>query len=104
MELYLANQDTQFILYKPIKVRHSSVGLRIFHTSCLCNWFSWSRFQNNIVSSFAKLQTMVNEKYETEDQLLIGCPTPEQVSVLLSSTILSKKHSTSDNPLKEVEG
>lgn len=77
MELYLANQDTQFILYKPIK--------------------------NNIVSTFSKLQTVLNENYQTEDQLLIGCPTPEQISVLLSSTILSKKHCINNDLLKEAD-
>ncbi|XP_065202553.1 conserved oligomeric Golgi complex subunit 3 [Planococcus citri] len=69
MELYLANPDTQFILYKPIK--------------------------NNIISSFAKMQAVLGENYDTEEQLLIGCPTPEQISVLLSSTLLSRKISTS---------
>ncbi|KAK7603161.1 hypothetical protein V9T40_003160 [Parthenolecanium corni] len=67
MELYLANPDTQFILYKPIKT--------------------------NIISTFTKMQNIISENFEKDDQLLIGCPSPEQITVLLSSTILSKKNS-----------
>ncbi|XKL61877.1 hypothetical protein PGB90_001710 [Kerria lacca] len=68
MELYLANPDTQFILYKPIK--------------------------NNIVNTFSKMHALIIENYTMEDQLLIGCPASEQISVLLSSMILSKKINT----------
>lgn len=41
------------------------------------------------------MQAVLGENYNTEEQLLIGCPTPEQISVLLSSTLLSRKISTS---------
>lgn len=69
----------------------------------LINYYILSS-QNNIVSTFSKLQTVVNENYQTEDQLLIGCPTPEQVSVLLSSTILSKKRCINNDLPKEADG
>lgn len=39
------------------------------------------------------MQNIISENYEKDDQLLIGCPSPEQITVLLSSTILSKKNS-----------
>lgn len=51
--------------------------------------------QNNITSAFAKMQAILSENYDTEQQLLIACPTPEQISVLLSSTLLTRKISTS---------
>lgn len=41
------------------------------------------------------MQAVVEENYDTEEQLLIACPTPEQISVLLSSVLLSRKMSTS---------
>ena len=57
--------------------------------------YEYFTFQNNIISSFAKMQAVLGENYDTEEQLLIACPTPEQISVLLSSTLLSRKISTS---------
>uniref|UniRef100_A0A1B6E5D0 Conserved oligomeric Golgi complex subunit 3 C-terminal domain-containing protein n=1 Tax=Clastoptera arizonana TaxID=38151 RepID=A0A1B6E5D0_9HEMI len=63
MQLYLANRDTEFILYRPIK--------------------------NNIVGSLTKLQNVLNtSNYSAEDRMVIGCPTPEQVTILLSSASL----------------
>lgn len=49
--------------------------------------------QTNIISTFTKMQNTIGENYDTDDRLLIGCPSPEQITVLLSSTILSKKNS-----------
>lgn len=63
MQLYLANKDTESILYRPIK--------------------------NNVVSHFANLQQhLVTEGYTAEDMLMVACPTPEQVLVMLSSASL----------------
>ncbi|XP_054268663.1 conserved oligomeric Golgi complex subunit 3 [Macrosteles quadrilineatus] len=64
MQLYLANRDTEFILYRPIK--------------------------NNIVGTLSRLQNILsnNNGYTNEDRIMIACPTPEQVAVLLSSASL----------------
>lgn len=74
MQLYLANRDTEFILYRPIK--------------------------NNIVGALSRLQHLLSSNgYSADDRLLIGCLTPEQVSILLSSASLlasneQRKHSS----------
>uniref|UniRef100_A0A1B6LLU1 Conserved oligomeric Golgi complex subunit 3 n=1 Tax=Graphocephala atropunctata TaxID=36148 RepID=A0A1B6LLU1_9HEMI len=64
MQLYLANRDTEFILYRPIK--------------------------NNVVGSLSRLQNVLsnNNGYTNEDCIMVACPTPEQVAVLLSSASL----------------
>nr|XP_018911468.1 PREDICTED: conserved oligomeric Golgi complex subunit 3 [Bemisia tabaci] len=80
MSLYLANPDTQFILYRPIK--------------------------NNVIGTFSKLsQLLLNNDYSEDDRLLIGCPSAEQVSVLLSSAALThRKISTaSDSGARRIE-
>ncbi|RZF45908.1 hypothetical protein LSTR_LSTR008285 [Laodelphax striatellus] len=76
MQLYLANRDTEFIIYRPIK--------------------------NNIVATLSKLQQLLSSStsvYTPEDRIVIACPTPEQVTILLSSTSLvaAQKSSTSDD-------
>ncbi|XP_050530557.1 conserved oligomeric Golgi complex subunit 3 [Daktulosphaira vitifoliae] len=66
MTLYLANSDTQLVLYRPIK--------------------------NNILNIFTRIQQfLVTNNYTQEEQQLISCPTPEKVSVLLSSSYTSVK-------------
>lgn len=62
LQLYLANKETEFILFKPVK--------------------------NNICAAFTQLHQILNKYYNAEDLLLIGCPLPEQISVMLSSTTL----------------
>lgn len=62
MQLYLANKETEFILFKPVK--------------------------NNICAAFTQLHQILNKYYNAEDLLLIACPLPEQISVMLSSTTL----------------
>ncbi|PSN56138.1 Conserved oligomeric Golgi complex subunit 3 [Blattella germanica] len=63
MQLYLANRETEFILFRPIK--------------------------NNVVAGFVQLQQLLTSGgYTSDDLLLAACPTPEQVSVLLSSASL----------------
>ncbi|XP_046384307.1 conserved oligomeric Golgi complex subunit 3 [Ischnura elegans] len=66
LRLYLANRETEFILFRPIK--------------------------NNVVGSFAQLQQILNASYTAEEKLLVGCPTPEQASVLLSSSMVTISH------------
>ncbi|KAM3959001.1 conserved oligomeric Golgi complex subunit 3 [Aphomia sociella] len=63
MQLYLANKETEFILFRPIR--------------------------NNVVGYFVQIeQTLSNAGYTYEDTLIVACPTPEQVSVFISSASL----------------
>ncbi|KAK2188450.1 hypothetical protein NP493_132g06036 [Ridgeia piscesae] len=60
MTLYLANRDTEYILFKPIK--------------------------SQILNSFQQLITILEANYSEEDQQIIGSPTLEQINLLLTST------------------
>ncbi|CAH1639497.1 unnamed protein product [Spodoptera littoralis] len=63
MQLYLANKETEFILFRPIR--------------------------NNVVGYFVQIeQLLTNAGYNYEDTLIVACPTPEQVSVFISSASL----------------
>lgn len=60
MLLYLANKDTEFILFRPIR--------------------------NNCISAFVKLeQLLTTNGYTKDDMIITSCPTPDQISILLSS-------------------
>ncbi|KAF7271010.1 hypothetical protein GWI33_016070 [Rhynchophorus ferrugineus] len=64
MQLYLANKETEFILFRPIK--------------------------NNIINAFIQMEQIVQKGgYTTDDQLLIACPTPEHVNILICSVSLT---------------
>lgn len=63
MQLYLANRDTEFILFKPIRA--------------------------NVLSTFSKVQNIVTENYNEDDRIIIACPSQEEVSALLSSLFKS---------------
>lgn len=67
MQLYLANKETEFILLRPIK--------------------------NNISAAFAQLYQLLSKYYTSEELLLIACPLPEQISVILSSSSLVQNKS-----------
>ncbi|XP_052004439.1 conserved oligomeric Golgi complex subunit 3-like isoform X1 [Xyrauchen texanus] len=58
MSLYLANRDTEFILFKPVR--------------------------NNIQQVFQRLHALLQEEYSGEDLQIIACPSMEQISLLLS--------------------
>ncbi|XP_056436220.1 conserved oligomeric Golgi complex subunit 3 [Gadus chalcogrammus] len=58
MSLYLANRDTEFILFKPVR--------------------------NNIQQVFLKAHALLQEEYSGEDLQIIACPSMEQVNLLLS--------------------
>ncbi|XP_078613274.1 conserved oligomeric Golgi complex subunit 3-like isoform X1 [Branchiostoma floridae x Branchiostoma japonicum] len=58
MALYLANKDTEFILFKPIKM--------------------------NVQTSFQQLHDIVVENYPEDDQQIISCPSPDQVHLLMA--------------------
>ncbi|XP_046966981.1 conserved oligomeric Golgi complex subunit 3 [Vanessa cardui] len=63
MQLYLANKETEFILFRPIR--------------------------NNVVGYFVQLeQILSNSGFTYDDLLIVACPTPEQVSVFISSASL----------------
>lgn len=58
MSLYLANKDTEFILFKPVR--------------------------NNIQQVFQRLHALLQEEYSGEDLQIIACPSMEQINLLLS--------------------
>ncbi|KAJ8871599.1 hypothetical protein PR048_027926 [Dryococelus australis] len=59
MQLYLANRETEFILFRLIR--------------------------NNVAASFVQLQqVMSNGSYSSDDLLVIGCPSPEQLLQAIS--------------------
>ncbi|XP_038049939.1 conserved oligomeric Golgi complex subunit 3-like isoform X2 [Patiria miniata] len=60
MSLYLANKDTEYILFRPVK--------------------------GNVQQAYQQLEVLVKENYPEEDQQIIGCPTMEQVNLLLSAS------------------
>uniref|UniRef100_A0A336LNT1 Conserved oligomeric Golgi complex subunit 3 n=1 Tax=Culicoides sonorensis TaxID=179676 RepID=A0A336LNT1_CULSO len=63
MQLYLANKDTEFILFRPIR--------------------------NNIINAFVRLeQLLVTNCYSKDDLTICGCPSADQISVLLSNASL----------------
>ena len=77
MQLYLANKETECILFRPIK--------------------------NNVVAAFTQLLQILSTCYNAEDLLLIACPLPEQVSVMLSSSSLSQGKSLEEQKTQEQE-
>ena len=64
LQLYLANRETECILFRPIK--------------------------NNVVAAFTHLSQLLSTNYGTEELLLIACPLPEQISIMLSSSSLAQ--------------
>ncbi|KAB0801537.1 hypothetical protein PPYR_05891 [Photinus pyralis] len=71
MQLYLANKETEFILFRPIKI--------------------------NIMNAFMQIETILETaKYSHEDQLIVACPTPEQANVLICSVSLASEQDSQD--------
>ncbi|XP_073255255.1 conserved oligomeric Golgi complex subunit 3-like [Porites lutea] len=58
MALFLANKDTEYILFKPVKAK--------------------------VQDYYKQMNDMVMETYSVEDQQIIGCPSIQQVSLLLA--------------------
>uniref|UniRef100_A0A672SJM3 Conserved oligomeric Golgi complex subunit 3 n=1 Tax=Sinocyclocheilus grahami TaxID=75366 RepID=A0A672SJM3_SINGR len=58
LSLYLANKDTEFILFKPVR--------------------------NNVQQVFQRLHALLQEEYSGEDLQIIACPSMEQINLLLS--------------------
>lgn len=64
MLLYLANKDTEFILFRPIR--------------------------NNCIGAFVRLeQLLTTNGYTADDMIITACPTADQISVLLSNASLA---------------
>lgn len=64
MSLYLANPDTEYILLRPVKTQ--------------------------IQNSFEQLLQLIRVNYTEEEQIIIACPSLEQVSIMLSPSVISK--------------
>jgi len=60
MSLYLANKDTEQILFKPVK--------------------------NNIQQTYQELIVLIRDQYSEEDLQIIACPSQEQISLLISTS------------------
>lgn len=58
MALFLANKDTEYILFKPVKAK--------------------------VQEYYKQMNDLVTETYSEEDQQIIGCPSIQQVSLLLA--------------------
>lgn len=68
MQLYLSNKDTEFILFRPIR--------------------------NNVISAFVRLEQMLSTNgYSKDDLIIAGCPSPDQISILLSNASLEAETS-----------
>lgn len=59
MSLYLANRDTEQILFKPVKTK--------------------------VLAAYESLNQIIKTTYSEEDQLIIACPSVEQANVVLTS-------------------
>ena len=59
LHLYLCNKETEFILFRPIR--------------------------NEVMITFMGLRQIVSSEYTSDENLIIGCPSQEQVAMLLAS-------------------
>ena len=64
MQLYLANNETEFILFRPVR--------------------------SNILTCFVSLVTTLRSEYSMDQQTIIGCPTQEQLAAILASVMLTQ--------------
>jgi hypothetical protein len=74
MQLYLANRETESILFRPIK--------------------------NGIIASFTQLSQLLSQLFTGDELMLIACPLPEQISLMLNSTTLVRP--TPVNPQESI--
>ena len=63
MSLYLANKETEFILYKPIRV--------------------------NILEVFSRFSKLTEENFDDQDLVVIACPNLDVLTITLSSISLN---------------
>jgi len=64
MQLYLANNETEFILFRPVR--------------------------SNILTCFVSLVASIRSEYSQEQQTIIGCPSQEQLAAVLASVMLAQ--------------
>jgi len=62
MQLYLANRETEFILFRPVR--------------------------SNILSAFVTLLATLRAEYSFDEQTIIGCPSQEQLAATLASVMV----------------
>lgn len=81
MQLYLSNRDTEFIIFRPIRVSRMRIRRGINY-----QLYPYLPLQNNIIQAFVKLeQLLTTNGYSADDMIITSCPSAEQVSILLSS-------------------
>jgi len=62
MQLYLANRETEFILFRPIR--------------------------SDILTAFVTLLSVLRAEYTLEEQGMVGCPSQEQLAAILASVMV----------------
>merc|ERR1719370_2337332 len=62
MQLYLANRETEFILFRPIR--------------------------SDILTAFVTLLAVLRAEYTLEEQGMVGCPSQEQLAAILASVMV----------------
>lgn len=77
LSLYIANGETENILFSPVKV---CVKLHHFVDNINILWF-----QKKVIDTFAQLRFIVSSQYTEEEQQIIVCPSNEQLNLLFSS-------------------
>jgi len=65
MQLYLANRETEFILFRPIR--------------------------SSVLSSFVSLLATLRAEYTLDQQTIAGCPQQEQLAALLTSVMIKPR-------------
>lgn len=78
MQLYLSNKDTEFILFRPIR--------------------------NNIIGAFVRLEQMLSTNgYSNDDLIIASCPTPDTISILLSSaSLVAESNNSAQEALRKL--
>jgi len=63
MQLYLANRETEFILFRPIR--------------------------SDILTTFVSLLSILRSEYTLEEQGMVGCPSQEQLAAILAGVMVA---------------
>jgi hypothetical protein len=71
LHLYLCNKETEFILFRPIR--------------------------NEVMITFMSFRQIANNEYTSDESLIIGCPSQEQVAMLLASLQLQQTNQSEKN-------
>ena len=62
MQLYLANRETEFILFRPVR--------------------------SSVLTTFVSFLSTLKAEYTVEQQTIVGCPTQEQLAAVLAAVSL----------------